>query len=215
MFDKKIAERLIAAPMEAGITEDDIREFARELNQYDYYSVICDEFNIDLARKLFRKPRVGVMVSYPFGGMTTETKVRLTEIAVEKGCSEINLCPDYVAIKSGEFETAKKDLEAVYKAADNKLDIVLVPMVGLMSLGEIKAICDMCLEVGIHILKTNAGLGLSQSEFEHIRYIKRMYGDKMQIEVSGGVRDVKQAREFVKLGADRVHSSTWKGVIGV
>ena len=135
MFDKEVAKRMVGSPMEAGITEDDIREFARELNQYDYYSIICDQFNIDLARKLFRKPRVGVMVSYPFGGMTTETKVRLTEIAVEKGCSEINLCPDYVAIKSGNFEKAKKDLEAVYKAADNKLDIVLVPMVGFMSLG--------------------------------------------------------------------------------
>ena len=28
MFDKKIAKRMIAAPMEAGITEEDIREFA-------------------------------------------------------------------------------------------------------------------------------------------------------------------------------------------
>jgi deoxyribose-phosphate aldolase len=215
MFDKNIAKRMIAAPMEAGISEDDIRGFAGELNKYDYYSIICDQINIELCQELFRKPRVGVMVSYPFGGMTTETKVRLTEIAIEKGCSEINICPDYVAIKSGDYETAKKDMEAVYKAADNKLDIVLVPMVGLMTLEEIKNICDMCLEIGIHILKTNAGLGMSKSEVEHIRYIKRMYGDKIQIEVSGGVRNLEQAREFVSLGADRVHTSTWKSVIDV
>ena len=215
MFDKNIAKKLIAAPMEAGITETDIRQFARELNQYDHHAVICDEFNIDLCKEVFDGPRVGVMVSYPFGGMTTETKVKLTEIAVSKGCSEINICPDYTAIKSGDLETARKDLEAVVKAADNKLDIVLVPMVGMMNFNEIKTICDLCLEVGIHIIKTNAGLNLGNSEFEHIMYIKRKYGDKIEIEVSGGVRDLETAREFVRLGADRVHSSTWKPVIGV
>jgi len=214
MVDKNIEKRLIAEPVGPGITEDYIRGFARELNRYDYYSIICDEYNIDLAFKLFNKPRLGIMISYPFGGMTTETKVRLMEIAVSKGCSEINLCPNYAAIKSGDFKTVKRDLEAVYKAADNKLDIVLVLMVGRMTLNEIKAICDMCLEIGIHILKTDAGFNLGKLEFEHVRYIKRIYGDKIEIEVSGGIQNLEQAQEFVNLGVDRVHSNACKEVVG-
>ncbi len=214
MIDRDVEKKLIAAPIEPDITEGTIRKFAEDLNQYDYYSVIVDEYNIDLAFRLFKKPRIGLIVSYPLGGMTTETKVRLTEIAVERGCSEIDVCPNYVAIKSGKLKTAKEDLEAVYKAAKNKLDVICVPQVGLMTLEEIKSICDMCLEIGIHIVKTNSGLNLGKSEKEHISYIKRLYGDKIQIEVSGGVRNLNQAKEFINLGADRIHSSTWKQVIG-
>lgn len=214
MTDKNIEKRLIAAPIEPDMSEGAIRKFAEELNQYDYYSVIVDEYYIDLALKLFKKPKVGIIVSYPLGGMTTETKVRLTEIAVEKGCSEIDLSPNYVAIKSGDLETARADLKAVYEAAKNKLDVVCVPQVGLMTLEELKTICDMCLEIGINIVKTNSGLNLGKSEKEHIRYIKELYGDKMEIEVSGGVRNLDQAKAFVDSGADRVHSSTWKQAIG-
>jgi deoxyribose-phosphate aldolase len=214
MVDSNVEKRLVAAPVKPDVTEGYIREFAKDLNQYDYYSVIVDEYNLDLAFKVFKKPRVGLIVSYPLGGMTTETKVKLIEIAVKKGCSEINVCPNYVAIKSGDFKTAKADLEAVFKAARNKLDVVAVVQVGIMTLEELKKVCDMCLEVGIHIFKTNTGLGLGKSEVEHIRYIKALYGDKVEIEVSGGVRTLSQAKEFINAGADRVHSSTWKQAIG-
>jgi len=214
VVDSNVEKRLVAAPVEPDVTEEDIRKFAEELNQYDYYSVIVDEYNLDLAFKLFKKPRVGIIVSYPLGGMTTETKVKLVETAVKKGCSEINVCPNYVAIKSGDFKTAEADMKAVVKAADNQLDVVAVVQVGLMTLEEIKKICDMCLEVGIHIFKTNTGLNLGKSEVEHIRYIKALYGDKVEIEVSGGVRTLSQAKEFINAGADRLHSSTWKQAIG-
>lgn len=214
MIDKNIEKRLIAAPIEPGMTEQDLKKFAEDLNQYDYYSVIVDEYYLDLAFKLFKKPRIGLIVSYPLGGMTTETKVKLTNIAIEKGCSEINVCPNYNAVKSGDFETVKSDLQAVVKAANKKIDVIAVPQVGLMTLEEIKKTCDICLEAGINKVKTNSGMGLGKSELEHIKYIKRLYGNKIEIEVSGGVRNLNQAKEFVNAGADRVHSSTWKQVIG-
>lgn len=215
MIDKDIEKRLIAAPVEPEMTEEKMREFAIELNKYDYHSVIVDEYNLDLAFKLFKKNRVGLIVSYPLGGMTTETKIRLTKIAVKKGCSEINVCPNYNALKSGDFDTVENDLKAVHKAADGKLDIIAVVQVGLMTTEEIKKICDICLEIGIYMFKTNSGMNLGKSELEHILYMRRLYGNRIEIEVSGGVRDLNQARAFVKAGADRVHSSTWKQVIGI
>lgn len=214
MTDKEIEQRLIAAPIKPDMTEEEMRKFANELNNYDYYSIIVDEYYLDLAFQLFKKNRVGLIVSYPLGGMTTETKVKLTEIAVKKGCSEINVCPNYNALKSGDIETVKSDLKAVFNAANGKLDVVAVPQVGLMTLEEIKKICDICLEIGIYIFKTNSGMNLGKSEPEHIEYMRRLYGNRIEIEVSGGVRNLNQARASVRAGANRVHSSTWKLVIG-
>ena len=37
MIDTNVEKRLIVAPIEPDITEEDIRKFAEELNQYDYY----------------------------------------------------------------------------------------------------------------------------------------------------------------------------------
>jgi deoxyribose-phosphate aldolase len=123
------------------------------------------------------------------------------------------VCPNYNALKSGDLETVRKDLEAISAVANGKLDVVVVPQVGLMTLDEIKTLCDICLSLGINKFKTNSGMGLGKTELEHVMFMRRVYGDKIEIEASGGVRTLSQAKAFVKAGADRIHSSTWKDVI--
>ncbi len=214
MADTEVIKRLIAVAIKPNMSEKELEIFAKELNRYDYYSVIVDEYYIEKALKLFKKKKVGLIVSYPFGEMSKKTKLKLAGIAVNRGCSEINLCPNYTDIKSGNFDLVKQELQEICREVNNRLDIVGVAQVGLMTLGELKKICDIFLEVEIHIIKTNACLSLGKSEVEHIKYIRRLYGNKIEIEVSGGVRNLDQAKAFIEAGADRIHSSTWKQAIG-
>ena len=137
------------------------------------------------------------------------------EKAIEYGCSEVDVSPKFNYIKSDKFNLVKKDLAAMVAASKGKLDIVALPQVGKMTLEEIEKICRLFLEVGINIIKTNSGFGQGRTEIEHVSFIRRKLGKSLQIEVSGGVRTLEDALAFIAAGVDRIHSSTWKAIIGL
>ena len=68
-------------------------------------------------------------------------------------------------------------------------------------------ICKIILENGVKAIKTNSGFG-AKAVFEDVILIKRFFNDKLRIEVAGGVRTAQQAEEYLKLGADYIHTST-------
>jgi len=216
LIDPDIEKRVIVAPVSSTITEVELREFIDEIRPYKFRSVIVDEYYLDLALQLLRGSgkRVGIVFSYPHGGMTTETKVRLTEIAVNKG-SDIIVPLNMNAIKSGDYKAAMDDLKSIISTVHGKVDVIALPQVAILTLVEIAKVCDMILEAGTNIVKTNTGLGLGETLLEHVEFIKRRYKDDLIIEISGGIRNLEQAREFVKAGADRIHTSSWKQVIGL
>ncbi len=214
MIDQDMAKRMILAPLTTEMTESGIREFAKDVKNVDFYSVIVDEFYISLARELFPKKRVGTIISYPLGGFTTETNVKLIERALSFQCSEIDVSPKFNYMKSGKWDLVKKDLEAIVKAVGGKMDIVALPQVAKMTFEEIEQVCRLFLEVGIKIIKTNSGFWQGSTAIEHVKFIRRVIGKELQIEVSGGVRTKKDAEEYIEAGVDRIHSSTWKNIIG-
>ncbi|MEA4970067.1 MAG: HisA/HisF-related TIM barrel protein [Candidatus Pelethousia sp.] len=214
MVDLELAKRMILAPLTTDTTAQDIEQFAKDLTGIEIYSVIVDEYYISLAKELMPGRKVGTIASYPFGGFTTEMNVKLIEQAVALGCSEVDICPKFNYLKSGKYELAKPDLRRIVEAAQGKLAIVAVPQVGQMTLNELEKNCKLFLECGIRIIKTNSGFGQGESQFEHIQFVRRIFGKDIEIEVSGGVRTREDARRYLELGADRIHSSTWKSVIG-
>lgn len=214
MINQDMAKRMVLAPLTTEITETEIRQFAEDVKNVDFYSVIVDEFYIPLAKELFPGKRVGTIVSYPLGGFSTQTNVELIKKAVAYGCSEVDVSPKFNYVKSGKWDLVRKDLEAIVKAADGKLDIVALPQVAKMTFEEIEKLCNLFLEVGINIIKTNSGFGQGSTDIEHVIFIKRKFKNRIQIEVSGGIRTMEDAVAYLEAGVDRIHSSTWKTVIG-
>lgn len=214
MIDIKMAKRMILAPLTTQTTEDEIAQFAQDLEGIDIHSVIVDEFYISFAQRIMPNRKIGTIASYPFGGFSTEMNMELIKKAVRLGCSEVDISPKFNYIKSGKYSAAKEDLIKMVEAAQGKLDIVAVPQVGQMTLDEIERVCKLFLDSGIHIIKTNTGFNQGKTEIEHITFIRRKFGSALEIEVSGGVRTREEALAYIDAGVDRIHSSTWKSVIG-
>lgn len=214
MVDQTLASKMILAPLTTETSHADIVQFSKDIEGLPLYSVIVDEYYIPLAKKLMPDYRIGTIASYPLGGFTTEMNVELIRRAVELGCSEIDICPKFNYLKSGRYDLAKEDLEAMVEAAQGALDIVAVPQVGQMTLSETERICNLFLECGIYIIKTNTGLNQGHTDIEHVQFLRRKFPTKLEIEVSGGVRTREDAIAFLDAGADRIHSSTWKEILG-
>jgi len=215
MIDSELAGKMVLAPLTTETSEADIRTFANDLEGINVYSIIVDEYYIQLAKEILPGRRIGTIVSYPLGSLTTEVNKKLIRKALDYGCSEIDYSPKFNHFKSKKYDLLKNELEEVVELVDNKLDIVAVPQVGQMTMAEIEKICSLFLNMGINIIKTNSGLNQGITEIEHVQFIKRIFGDSLEVEVSGGVRTREQAMAFFEIGADRIHSSTWKQIIGI
>jgi len=213
---EELAKKLLTSIIETDVAEDAVRKFFEKWKKYPLWAIAVDLPYIKVAKELLQGTgtRVTTCISYPLGGMTTETKIYQVEYAIEKGADEINVSMNYNAIKSGDFPTVLDDVKRVVEAAGVKIEVIMVPQTHIFTDEEKIKVYNVLLEGGVRAIKTNSGFG-GKTRLEDVILIKREFGNKfLRIDVSGGVRTTEQALEFLKLGADYIHTSTPDQVLG-
>jgi len=209
MTKEDLAKKLVTSLIEADVTEDAIRKFIEKWREYPLRAIAVDLPYIEVAKELLEGTgiRLTTTISYPLGGMTTETKIRQIEYAIDKGADEVDVSMNYNAIKSGDFDTVLDDVKRVVEAAGDKIEVIMVPQTHILTNEEKVKVCNVIFEGGVRAIKTNSGFGYVTRP-EDVILIRREFGDKFRIEVSGGVRTTEQALEMLKLGAGNIHTST-------
>ena len=82
----------------------------------------------------------------------------------------------------------------------------LLYFASILTEDEQKRACDMAIELGFPMLKTNPGFGFSTT-VEQVKIAHDYAGDKLGIMVSGGVRTKEDAIKFVEAGVSRIATS--------
>jgi deoxyribose-phosphate aldolase len=156
--------------------------------------------------------RTGMSIGYPYGGLTTRTKVELVKYAVENQIQEVNIGIDITAVVSDDFDRARRELEAILSAAENKTTIVPVSWVIQLPLEMIDRLCAMYIELGITQMKTSAGLHHGELKVEHVDYLYRHFGDKLELELNGRIRSREKAEKMKAAGGASFHISSWRRI---
>jgi len=219
---KDIERSFKLALVETYTSQKDVHSQITEWKNYEISAIIVSQPYVIIAKELMKNTNfnLGMIVGYPLGSFTTETKVELTKYAVRNGVDEINLALNYNAVKSGDYATVKKDLIAVIKAADDKLNVIPIPMVAKMTLDEIYKLCKLFVEVGCTRVKTNSGMNykgetmLGVTEVEHVQFIKRNFPE-LHIEASAGIFTMEKAKAVLNAGAENIHTIAWKACMGI
>lgn len=219
MYDKEMYERAILSPFLSFCPNDIIEKEMEDGFRHNVRSIIVEAYQVPKLKEIKAKfpgckTRLGITVGYPFGGLATETKVMLTKYAVEMGLDEVDVGVNINAILSGDFETARKDLKAVIDAADGKLNVIPVSWVVKVPFETLDKICQMYIDLGLHTLKTSAGLHFGDMKVEHVDYIQKHFGDKLEIEVAGRCRTREKAEAMTAAGAKYFHMSQWRRICG-
>lgn len=209
MKKEELARSLITSIIQADVTEKMVREFIKWAREYRFFGIAVDLPYLEVAKELLQETgtRLIAVASYPLGGMTTETKIRQIEYAIEKAANEIDVSMNYNAIKSGDFTTVSEEVKRVAEAVGNRIEVIMIPQTHILTNEEKIKVLNVIFEGGVRGLKLNSGFGW-QSRPEDVVLVRREFGDKFRIDVSGGVRTTEQAEEYLKLGADYIHTST-------
>ena len=219
MYDKEMYERACLSPFLSFLPDDIIDKEIEDVFRHNVRSIIVDPDQVEKLKKLKEKypgctTRLGITDGYPFGGLTTRSKVRQALFAVEQGLDEIDVGININALMSGDWDAVREDLKTVVDAVDGRLNIAPVSWLVRLSLAQIDQLCELYIDLGITTLKTSAGLHFGNMKVEHVDYVHKHYGDKLDIEVAGRCRTRETAEVMREAGASYFHMSQWRRICG-
>ncbi|HLG13165.1 MAG TPA: deoxyribose-phosphate aldolase [Blastocatellia bacterium] len=191
-------------------TRDEILTLCEEGARYGFASVCINPTWVREAACALRGSGVKVctVIGFPLGASAPDTKAYEARRAIFDGASEIDMVINVGALKSGDDDLALRDLAGVVEAAHEAGCICKVIIeTALLTDDEKVRACQLAKEAGADFVKTSTGFSKGGATVADIALMRRVVGGEMGVKASGGVRDLKQAREMISAGATRIGAS--------
>lgn len=143
-------------------TKDHVIKLCEEAKKSDFGCVCVNPIYVPLAVQLLRGTDVKVSstVGFPYGSTLPEVKAVEAKRSLENGAQEIDMVMNIGALKSREYETVKKDIEAVVNLKHSFSCIVVKVIIetGYLTDEEKVMACKLAKEAGADFVKTSTAL---------------------------------------------------------
>lgn len=194
--------------LKANALPSEIEKLCAEAREYSFKSVCVNPSHVALCKRLLQGSGVLVctVVGFPLGATTTATKAAETRDAIADGADEIDMVINIGALKAGEYEKVKHDMEAVVEAARGRTVKVILET-HLLTDEEKVAACQLAVAAGIDFVKTSTGMFGGGATVEDIALMRKIVGPSLGVKASGGVRTKEDAEKMVAAGANRIGAS--------
>jgi deoxyribose-phosphate aldolase len=188
-----------------------IGQLCSEAQDYGFASVCVPPFFVKKAVQLLKdsKVKVGTVIGFPMGYSTTAAKVEEIKRAIDEGAREVDVVVNICAVKSGEWNYVRHDIERMIAATHLKGKVIKVILeTGLMEDKEIDKLGEICNELGPDYVKTSTGFNGSGASVEIVSRLRSLLDKKIKLKASGGIRDRATAEAMIAAGANRLGSSS-------
>ena len=219
MYDREMISRCVLSPFGSFYKEDQVRKELIDGYRYGVRSIVVEADQVPMLKEIEKQygngyTRTGMVLGYPYGGYTTDIKLKLAEYAISHGIDEVDLGVNIHAFWSNDTETMYRDLKTVVDYADGRLRIAAIAWLIRNSLENIDRIMDTFIRAGVKVIKTNPGGRFGEMKVEHIQYVHNHYPE-IEIEVAGRCRSRETAERMVEAGATYFHLSYWRRMSGI
>ncbi|MGE7836924.1 deoxyribose-phosphate aldolase [Viridibacillus arvi] len=190
-------------------TKEQIATLCQEAKKYDFASVCVNPTWVADAAKHLEgaKSVVCTVIGFPLGAQTSATKAFETKDAIANGASEIDMVINIGALKSGQLDVVKSDIQAVVDAANGTLVKVIIEACLLTDEEKVVA-CQLSKEAGADFVKTSTGFSTGGATAADIALMRKTVGPEMGVKASGGVRSLEDLEAMVEAGATRIGASS-------
>jgi len=196
----------------------DIRKICDEAKKYHTASVCVNPSYIQYVAQQLEGSGVTpcCVIAFPLGASTPETKAFEASDAATKGAREIDMVINIGAVKSGDWQLVKRDIEGVVNAVKGRALVKVIIECCLLTDEEKVKACTVSKLAGAHFVKTSTGFSTGGATAEDVRLMRETVGPDVGVKASGGVRTYTDAINMINAGANRIGaSSTGKIVSGV
>jgi len=209
-IDPTIAALIDHTILKADATREDVLKVCREARQYSFASVCVNPYWVPLVKaELAGSPvKVCTVVGFPLGATSTEAKVAETVAAVRAGAQEIDMVINLGALKSGDTDAVKQDIQAVVKVAHAAGAIVKVILeTALLDDTQKTVASKICKAAGADFVKTSTGFSTSGATAHDIALMRAAVGPELGVKASGGIRTLQDVQAMTAAGATRIGAS--------
>ena len=144
------------------------------------------------------------VIAFPFGFIPTSNKQKEAEYAIEKGAEELDLVPNYFALKEGNIELFAEEINQI-----SELGIpvrVIIDANILFNSSKLSMAIDAVIDAGAIGIQIGNGFGPSVSK-EQTNHVSKIVKNRCSIKTVGGIKTFDQAIELIEAGSTYIGTS--------
>ena len=149
---------------------------------------------------------VCTVIGFPNGYNATSVKSYEARKAIEDGADEIDMVINVGAVKAGDYDYVLREIKTLREVCGSRILKVIIETC-LLSDEEKLRMCEVVTEAGADYIKTSTGFSTGGATFEDVKLLYENVGPMVKVKASGGIKDLDDAAEFIRLGADRLGTS--------
>lgn len=150
--------------------------------------------------------KICTVIGFPNGYSTTAVKVFEAEDAIRNGAEEIDMVVNVGWVKDQRWDDILNELKAVKLACQGHILKVIIETCLLTDEEKIK-LCNLVSQSGADFIKTSTGFSTGGATREDVKLLRSHVAPTVKVKAAGGIRTLEDARDFIKLGADRLGTS--------
>ena len=150
--------------------------------------------------------KICTVIGFPNGYSTTAVKVFETEDAIRNGADEIDMVINIGWVKDQKWDALLEEIKAVKESCQGRILKVIVETCLLTEAEKIK-MCELVTASGAEYIKTSTGFSTGGATREDVALFAKHVGPGVKIKAAGGIASLKDAEDFLALGADRLGTS--------
>ena len=144
------------------------------------------------------------VIAFPFGFIPTTNKLKEAEYAIEKGVEELDLVPNYFALKEGNMELFAEEINQI-----SELGIpvrVIVDFNTLLNPSKLSITIDAVIDAGAVGIQVGNGFGPSITK-KQTKHVSNIVKNRCSIKSVGGIKTFDQAIEIIEAGSTYIGTS--------
>ncbi len=189
-------------------TLEQIKEICREGIEYSTASVCIPASFVKRMHDVFgNNLNICTVIGFPNGYSTTDAKCFEAADAVKMGANEIDMVINIGALKDGRYSEIFDEINKVHTACSGRILKVIIETCLLNEEEKVK-MCEIVSQSDAEYIKTSTGFSLGGATREDIRLMADNVKNGTKIKAAGGIKTLADAEEFLKLGADRLGTSS-------
>jgi deoxyribose-phosphate aldolase len=191
-------------------TGREIAKLCREARQYGFAAVCVNPCWVALAVSELAgsATKIATVAGFPLGATSTEAKRAEAAAALRVGAQEIDMVMNIGALRAGDLETVKQDIQAVTAECHAAGAIVKVILETALLDDRQKAVAATLAKMaGADFVKTATGFGPGGATAQDVALLRRVVGPEMGVKAAGGIRTLDDLRRMTAAGANRIGTS--------
>lgn len=174
--------------------------------EYKTASVCIPASFVKRARERSRELKLCTVIGFPCGYSEYGAKEREAVLALDAGADELDMVINIGALKDGDFSLVRSEIEGLKAVCSDRVLKVIVETCLLSERDKI-AVCKIVADSGADFIKTSTGFSTGGATRQDIALFSANLPTRVKIKASGGIATLKDAEDFLNLGASRLGTS--------